>query len=135
MAVVEPSDDEVFASSLALNTLYDSVLPANPFSYDLAIQQFLFGAPRPQLGGAFFVLNATQYAAMYPDNRLVINPTGPLSRTNFNAVNGMVAPTLDVVNGSVALLRLNHLATLNTLTVYVNSSWCELRLVARDGIF
>jgi hypothetical protein len=72
---------------------------------------------------------------MYPDNRLVINPTGPLSRTNFYAVNGMVAPTLDVVNGSVALLRLNHLAVVNALTLYVNSSWCELRLVARDGIF
>jgi hypothetical protein len=128
LLVVEPSDDEVFASSMALNTLYDSVLPANPFSYDLALQQFFFGlSTHPD--------NATRFAAMYPDNRLVINPTGPLSRTNFYAVNGMVTPTLDVVNGSVALLRLGHLATSMSLTLYVNSSWCELRLVARDGIF
>lgn len=122
-----------------LKALYDRA--NNPYYYEMAIQHVFFG-PSDRVYGDYD-MSMTSYpdisAAYGASQTIDPAPTFQSSIQNFLTVNGQYNPSVNIVAGSTALVRLLYSGPWRFLVLMIEkvdgAHVCNITLLARDGIF
>ena len=130
--------------SSVYNTFYSDPTFAN--THTMMLMHHFMG-PGDAGGGGFTMESHTEiwdrFSSRYPDMMEEFAPpnyaAGESPAVDFYSVNNMISPRISVKDASTHLLRMVHVGSWRVLILdhdaAASGSSCELRLVARDGVF
>jgi hypothetical protein len=129
---VAPSANYRNAMPASLRRLYS---PDNLDRYFMTLSHVFLGESDPPRG-ELFQLSLPDLAAQFGGNTVTPAPSFSANVSSFYTVNGQYQPTVYVASGSTALFRMLHAVGTRVVVLKISRpDLCEIRLIARDGVF
>lgn len=144
MLLVVPVEGSPVATSDVYQTFYSD--PSYGQTHTMMFMHHFMG-PGDAAGGGFSMQSHTEiwdrFAGRYPDMMEEFAAPnyspGEIPSVDFYSVNNQLSPQISVADGSTHLLRMVHVGAWRVLILdhdaAASGSTCEMRLVARDGVF
>jgi hypothetical protein len=117
---------------VTIQALYKS---SNKQKYEMVLNHIFLGAGDP-VEGDMSQYSLEELASKFKGNTVPLFPTFHTGLKNFYTVNGQYQPSVTVASGSTALLRMLHAVGTRAIVMKLDRpELCEIRLLARDGVF
>lgn len=130
MLLVVPSDAQLVALPADIKALYDD---KNVYKYDMVLGHMYFGDGDVDDGAQ---RSFPEIWDLHGDQTVDPNAVITTAFPSFYVVNGQHEPSVEIAAGSVGLFRMVNAGAFKTLVLkFGTDNVCELRLIARDGVF